>query len=82
MPDQPESKRRRITASPRQAATGGYAELHAKTNFSFLEGTSHPDELVCRAAELGYQALAVTDRNTLAGVCGPTRRQRKLGSSY
>ena len=45
-----------------------YAELHAKTNFSFLEGASHPDELVMRAAELGYAALAVTDRNSLAGV--------------
>jgi len=45
-----------------------YAELHAKTNFSFLEGASHPDELVRRAAELGYAALAVTDRNSLAGV--------------
>ena len=45
-----------------------YAELHAKTNFSFLEGASHPDELIARAAELGLAALAVTDRNTLAGV--------------
>ncbi len=45
-----------------------YAELHCKTNFSFLEGASHPDELVCRAAELGYHALAITDRNSLAGV--------------
>ena len=45
-----------------------YAELHAKTNFSFLEGASHPDELVPRAAELGYGALAVTDRNSLAGI--------------
>src|SRR3990172_5105312 len=45
-----------------------YAELHCKTNFSFLEGASHPDELVLRAAELGYAALAVTDRNSLAGV--------------
>ncbi len=44
-----------------------YAELHCKTNFSFLEGASHPDELVRRAAELGYRALAVTDRNSLAG---------------
>ena len=46
----------------------GYAELHCKTNFSFLEGASHPDELAQRAAELGLAALAVTDRNTLAGV--------------
>ena len=45
-----------------------YAELHAKSNFSFLEGASHPEELVERAAELGYAALAVTDRNSLAGV--------------
>ncbi|HVT27828.1 MAG TPA: PHP domain-containing protein, partial [Lacipirellulaceae bacterium] len=45
-----------------------YAELHCKTNFSFLEGASHPDELVRRAGELGYRALAVTDRNSLAGV--------------
>jgi error-prone DNA polymerase len=45
-----------------------YAELHCKTNFSFLEGASHADELVRRAAELDYRALAVTDRNSLAGV--------------
>jgi error-prone DNA polymerase len=45
-----------------------YAELHCKTNYSFLEGASHPDELVQRAAELGYAALAITDRNSLAGV--------------
>ena len=45
-----------------------YAELHCKTNFSFLEGASHPDELVLTAARLGYQALAITDRHSLAGV--------------
>jgi error-prone DNA polymerase len=45
-----------------------YAELHCKTNFSFLEGASHPDELVRQAAELEYRALAATDRNSLAGV--------------
>ena len=49
-------------------AAAGYAELHCRTNFSFLEGASHPDELVQRAAELGYRALAITDRNSLAGV--------------
>ena len=48
--------------------TAPYAELHCRTNFSFLEGASHPDELVVRAAELGYQALAITDSNSLAGV--------------
>ncbi|MHB9048670.1 MAG: PHP domain-containing protein, partial [Pirellulales bacterium] len=45
-----------------------YAELHCKTNFSFLEGASHADELVQRAVDLGYRAIAITDRNTLAGV--------------
>ncbi len=45
-----------------------YAELHCKTNFSFLRGASHPDELCARAAALGYSALAITDCNTLAGV--------------
>src|SRR5437660_63898 len=45
-----------------------YVELHCKTNFSFLEGASHPDELVTEAAMLGYAGLAVTDRNSLAGM--------------
>ena len=45
-----------------------YSELHCKTNFSFLTGASHADELVDRAVELGYHALAITDENTLAGV--------------
>jgi error-prone DNA polymerase len=45
-----------------------YAELHCVTNFSFLRGASHPHELVQRAAELGYQALAITDECSLAGV--------------
>ena len=45
-----------------------YAELDVKTNFSFLRGASHPDELVYRAAELGYRAIGVTDFNSLAGI--------------
>jgi error-prone DNA polymerase len=45
-----------------------YAELHCKTNYSFLEGASHADELVATARERGYAALAVTDRDSLAGV--------------
>jgi error-prone DNA polymerase len=48
--------------------TPRYAELRCKTSFSFLCGASHADELVARAAELGYAALAITDQNTLAGV--------------
>jgi error-prone DNA polymerase len=45
-----------------------YAELHCRSNFSFLAGASHPGELVERAAELGYTALAITDECSLAGV--------------
>ena len=45
-----------------------YCELHCKTNYSFLTSASHADELVDRAIELGYSALAITDENTLAGV--------------
>jgi len=45
-----------------------YSELHCKTNYSFLTGGSHADELVNRAVKLGYRALAVTDENTLAGI--------------
>ncbi len=45
-----------------------YAELHCLSNFSFLRGASHPGELVQRAAQLGYRALALTDECTLAGV--------------
>ncbi|MEL6463738.1 MAG: error-prone DNA polymerase [Pseudomonadota bacterium] len=45
-----------------------YAELCVTTNFTFLTGASHPEELVTRAAELGLSAIAITDRNSLAGV--------------
>ncbi len=45
-----------------------YAELHCLSNFSFLVGASHPEELVARAVELGYAGLAITDECSLAGV--------------
>ena len=45
-----------------------YAELHCLSNFSFLRGASHPEELVERAQALGYAALAITDECSLAGV--------------
>ncbi len=46
----------------------GYAELQCASNFSFLRGASHPEQLVARAAELGYAALAITDECSVAGV--------------
>ncbi len=45
-----------------------YAELHCLSNFTFLRGASHPEELVQRAHALGYSALAITDECSLAGV--------------
>jgi error-prone DNA polymerase len=45
-----------------------YAELQVTSNFSFLRGASQPAELVLRARELGHGAIAIADRNTLAGV--------------
>ena len=56
-----------------------YAELAATSNFSFLHGASHPDELVVRAAELGYRGLALTDAHSLAGVVRAHVAAREVG---
>jgi error-prone DNA polymerase len=45
-----------------------YTELQVTSNFSFLRGASHPEELVDQAAKLGYTEVAITDRNTFAGI--------------
>lgn len=45
-----------------------YTELQVTTNFSFLRGGSHPEEIVEQAAIMGYKEIAVTDHNTLAGI--------------
>jgi error-prone DNA polymerase len=74
MPDPRQKLRPRVDPRPQSPlgratdAGGDYAELHCLSNFSFLRGASHPEELVTRAVELGYSALAITDRNSLAGV--------------
>ncbi|MCX7630163.1 MAG: error-prone DNA polymerase [Geminicoccaceae bacterium] len=59
-----------------------YAELEVTTNFSFLEGASHPEELVERAEELGLSALAVTDRNSLAGVVRAHVTAKRVGLRF
>jgi error-prone DNA polymerase len=51
-----------------EASGPAYAELHCLSNFTFLRGASHPQELIARAAELGYTALALTDECSLSGV--------------
>ncbi len=67
--------------SPMPPRKTRYAELQAATNFSFLEGGSHPHELVARAAELGLDAIAITDRNSLAGIVRAHLAARDLRSS-
>lgn len=57
----------------------GYCELQITSNFSFLEGASHPEELIERAAQLGYHAVAVTDRNSLAGIVRAHIEAKKVG---
>ena len=55
-------------SAPAPVWDGRYAELGAMTNFSFLEGASHPGELMIQARSLGLSAVGVADRNTLAGM--------------
>ncbi len=56
-----------------------YVELHCHSGFSFLDGASHPEELVLRAAELGYPALALTDHNGLYGSMEFAHEAREAG---
>ena len=56
-----------------------YAELQVASNFSFLRGASHPEELVASAAALGHAAVAITDRNTLAGVVRAHGEAKRAG---
>jgi len=56
-----------------------YAELHCHSNFSFLDGASHPGDLVRRAAELGYAALAITDHAGFYGVVPAHLAAREVG---
>ncbi len=56
-----------------------YAELHAHSNFSFLDGASHPEELAAEAVRLGLSALALTDHNGLYGVVRFAEAARAFG---
>ena len=59
--------------------TSGYAELHAHSAFSFLDGASHPEELAAEGARLGLEALALTDHDGLYGVVRFAEAARKVG---
>src|ERR687893_1267951 len=56
-----------------------YAELHCHCNFSFLDGASHPEELVEEAARLGLEAIAITDHDGMYGVVRFAEAARELG---
>ena len=66
-----------LASSP--VAGPGYAELQVTSNFSFLRGASHPDELVMTAAALGHQAIAITDRNSVAGLVRAHQAAKSAG---
>ncbi|HKB84212.1 MAG TPA: error-prone DNA polymerase [Burkholderiales bacterium] len=59
-----------------------YAELHCLTNFTFLRGASHPQELVETAIRRGYKALAITDECSLAGVVRAHVAAREHGNAF
>ena len=66
--------------SQRPSPSSGYAfaELHAISNYTFLRGASHPEELVRSACDLGYEAIAITDECSLAGVVKAHLAAREL----
>src|SRR5438067_1571036 len=72
---------RKIPSSrgPGPSPAPGYAELQVASNFSFLRGASHPDELVVTAAALGHAAIAITDRNSFAGIVRAHHAAKTVG---
>lgn len=82
--DAPAWSRRRqpveVSVVPSRPEEGpSYAELHCHSNFSFLDGASHPEELAIEAARLGLGALALTDRDGLYGVVRLAEAAREVG---
>ncbi|GGI17502.1 error-prone DNA polymerase [Oxalicibacterium faecigallinarum] len=59
-----------------------YVELHCQSNFTFLHGASHPEELVERAFQLGYRGIAITDECSLAGVVRAHVEAKKRGDNF
>jgi len=76
MPEPP-SQRSNVATEPLR-----YAELHCVSNFSFLRGASHPEELVDTAIEHGYEALAITDECSMAGVVRAHGRVQELAIDH
>ena len=68
-----------VPAQPRRQGSVPYAELHCHSNFSFLDGASHPEELVDEAARIGLEALALTDHNGFYGIVRFAEAARAVG---
>jgi len=85
MPDEPIHKARAhpgrtpATSAAPPARAGGYVELDVTSNFTFLAGASHPDELVEAAADLGHRAVAIADLHSLAGIVRAHVAAKKCG---
>ncbi|HEX4102036.1 MAG TPA: error-prone DNA polymerase [Pseudonocardiaceae bacterium] len=77
--DRYESPPQLMPAPATQPAHTPYAELHCHSNFSFLDGASHPAELVEEAARLGLDAIAITDHDGMYGVVRFAEAARELG---
>ncbi|MEB0141129.1 MULTISPECIES: error-prone DNA polymerase [unclassified Undibacterium] len=71
-----------MTADSDSTRLPDYAELFCLSNFTFLHGASHPEELVQRAAQLDYRALAITDECSLAGVVRAHDEAKLQGLPY
>ena len=81
LPALPASPRKQVSVpgSPRKQGSVPYAELHCHSNFSFLDGASHPEELVTEAARIGLEALALTDHNGFYGIVRFAEAARAAG---
>ena len=81
LPALPASPRKQVSVPgpPRKQVSVPYAELHCHSNFSFLDGASHPEELVTEAARIGLEALALTDHNGFYGIVRFAEAARAAG---
>lgn len=90
MPDAPLTKlhphpQRAITSAPTiltPSPAPPYAEVQAASNFTFLTGASHPEELIQQAADLGYRGIALTDAHSLAGIVRAHVAAKELGLHF
>src|ERR1051325_1601794 len=80
--EHPAKSTEHLVARPDLTGLPPYAELQVASNFSFLRGASHPDELVSQAAALGCRAIAITDINTLAGIVRAHVAAKDVGMQF